>query len=134
MRILCAIALATLGAVNSAHAWSYKFTNQTSGTLVIKVDLVAAKDIDLIIPRGEQRTINTGIKFARAIEVRGLSEPVALMKTIHKIKWPFWNYEFNVAHRNYNYVDPKNVTTITQQYSPTVVIYPGSGELVVERR
>jgi hypothetical protein len=134
MRIVHALVLATLAGTNMAHAWTYTFTNQTSGKLVIKVDLMLAKDKDIILQPGQQLSVKTSYKAARAIEIRGLSEPVALMKTIHKIKWPFWNYEFNISHRNYNYVDPKNLTIITQNYSPDVIIYPGSGELVVERR
>jgi len=123
--------------IGDAQAWRYTIRNETSGKVAIKLDLIASADMDFFIEPGQALVVTTGIKLLRALEVRGMSDPIAMMKVIHPLQgFKFWHHEFSIRHENYKYVDPAHVDITLQadQGDPQIIIYPGSGDLVVHQR
>ena len=134
---LC-VPIAVLFYCSYAAAWTYTIINQTTGKIAVKLDLIASEDEDVILEPGERRSVSTGLRPLRALEVRGLSEPISTLDAIYKLGFPLWNYEFYVRHKDYKYVDPEQVDVIfatgSAGSSGNMVIYPGTGELVISRR
>jgi hypothetical protein len=135
LNIFVIFALLSCAGVN---AFTYKIYNRTRSKISVKLNMIAFPDKDVVIePESSEEVVIGGSKVPvaiRSLEITGMNEPLSSLDTkVYEVPGNKLSprISFYIAHKDPKYVNGK---VIVSGGNPRLAIYPGSGEIVVERR